>query len=183
MSPPADRARHDHRGVGRQQDALGRDQLDVQGHAFFSSSRALARAESASPTLRKACSGRSSSSPFDQLSEGLDRGLGVDPDAVHAGEHLAHEERLRQEPLHLAGPVHGDAVLLGELVETEDGDDVLQLLVALQHLLHPAGHVVVALAHDLGREDGRGRRQRVDRRVDAERRDLAGRARWWRRGG
>ena len=86
----------------------------------------------------------------------------------------ADEERLGQEALDLAGPRHRDAVLLGELVETEDGDDVLQLLVALEHLLHPAGAVVVALAHDLRRQDVRRRRQRVDRRVDAERGDLAG---------
>ena len=80
----------------------------------------------------------------------------------------------RQEPLDLAGPGHGDAVLLGELVEAEDGDDVLQLLVALEDLLHAAGHVVVALADDLGREDGGGRGQRVDGRVDAEGGDVAG---------
>ena len=94
--------------------------------------------------------------------------------ALQAGEHLGDEERLGQEALHLAGPVDGEAVLLGQLVETEDGDDVLQLLVALQRLLHPAGDVVVALADDLGRQDRRRRRQRVDGRVDAERGDLAG---------
>ena len=91
-----------------------------------------------------------------------------------AGEHLADEERLAQEPLDLAGAGHDDLVLLGQLVETEDGDDVLELLVALQHLLHPPGAVVVTLADDLGGEDVRRRRQRVHGRVDAERRDLAG---------
>src|SRR5690606_34285009 len=38
----------------------------------------------------------------------------------------------------------------------------------------PAGHVVVALADDLGREDRGGGGQRVDGGVDAERRDVAG---------
>ena len=70
--------------------------------------------------------------------------------ALEAGEHLGDEERLREEALDLAGPVHREAVLLGQLVETEDGDDVLQLLVALQVLLHAAGDVVVPLADDLG---------------------------------
>ena len=50
------------------------------------------------------------------------------------GEHLADEERLREEPLDLPGPGHDDLVFLGQLVEAEDGDDVLELLVALEHL-------------------------------------------------
>ena len=58
-------------------------------------------------------------------------------------------------------------VLVGELVDAEDGDDVLQLLVALQHLLDLVGHAEVLLADDVGLEDRRGRVQRVDRRVDA----------------
>ena len=66
--------------------------------------------------------------------------------ALEAGEHLGDEERLGQESLHLPRPIHREPVLLGQLVETEDGDDVLQLLVALQGLLDAAGHVVVALA-------------------------------------
>ena len=56
--------------------------------------------------------------------------------AREAGELLGHEERLRQEPLDLAGPRHDDLVLLGELVHAEDRDDVLQVLVPLQDLLH-----------------------------------------------
>src|SRR5579884_4160123 len=56
----------------------------------------------------------------------------------------------------------------------QDGDDVLQLAEALEDLLHPPGHGVVAVAHHLGGEDVAGRGQRVDRRVDAEGGDLAG---------
>src|SRR4051795_9537194 len=94
--------------------------------------------------------------------EALDGLLDRHVDAGKAGEDLADEERLREEPLDLAGPGHDDLVLLGELVETEDGDDVLELLVPLQDLLRAAGHPVVLLAHDLGREDVRRRRERVD---------------------
>ena len=39
-------------------------------------------------------------------------------------------------------------VLVGELVDAEDGDDVLQVLVALQDALDALGHVVVLLADD-----------------------------------
>src|SRR5690242_17774106 len=56
----------------------------------------------------------------DQLLEALDRLRHGHVDALQAGEGLAHEERLRQEPLDLPGPGHDDAVLLGELVEPED---------------------------------------------------------------
>ena len=44
-------------------------------------------------------------------------------------------------------------VLVGQLVDAEDGDDVLQLLVALEDLLDLRGHAVVLLAHDVGLED------------------------------
>ena len=88
-------------------------------------------------------------------------------DAGRAGELLGDVERLRQEALDLARALHEHAVLVGELVDAEDGDDVLQLAVALQHLLDLVGDVEVLLADDLGLEDRRGRVQRVDRRVDA----------------
>ena len=91
---------------------------------------------------------------------------------VDAGELLGHVGVLRQEPLDPAGPVHDDLVLLGQLVDTEDRDDVLELLVALQDLLDPDRGVVVLLADVARVEDPRRRRQRVHRRVDAQRRDV-----------
>src|SRR5690606_19168698 len=73
-----------------------------------------------------------------------------------------------------AGPADEDLVLLGELVDAEDGDDVLQLLVALEDRLHPHGRVVV-LAGDVARgQDPAGGGQRVHGRVDAHRGDRAG---------
>ena len=74
----------------------------------------------------------------------------------------------------LRAAVDREAVFFGQLVHAEDRDDVLQLLEPLQHLLHAPGDVVVTVAYDLGTQQRRGRRQRVDRRVDAEGRDLAG---------
>src|ERR1700751_5051805 len=48
--------------------------------------------------------------------------------APAAGELLGDEQRLREEALGLARPRDRLLVLVGELVDAEDGDDVLQLL-------------------------------------------------------
>jgi hypothetical protein len=85
---------------------------------------------------------------------------------------LRNEHVLRQEALDATGPAHEDLVLLGELVDAEDGDDVLEVLVALQDLLDAGGHGVVLLADVARVEDPRHRGQRVHGRVDTERRDL-----------
>src|SRR5690606_28777160 len=79
---------------------------------------------------------------------------------------------LREELLDAAGPRDGDLVLLGQLVDTEDRDDVLQLLVLLQDRLHPGGDLVVLLAHVLRAEAARGGGQRVHRGVQTTRGDL-----------
>ncbi len=70
--------------------------------------------------------------------------------AGHTRELLCHMEALGQEALHLAGAADSALVFLGQLVHTHDGNDVLQLLVALQHFLHGTGDLVVLLAHDFG---------------------------------
>src|ERR1700709_64728 len=51
-----------------------------------------------------------------------------------AGELFGDEERLREEALDLAGAGDRLPVLVGELVDAEDGGDVPELLVALQNL-------------------------------------------------
>ena len=70
--------------------------------------------------------------------------------AGRPGELLGHVEGLGEKPLDLAGARHGELVLVREFVHAEDGDDVLQVLVPLEHLLHGAGRAVVFLTHDLG---------------------------------
>src|SRR3989338_4480781 len=85
-----------------------------------------------------------------------------------AGELFGHRERLRHELLYLAGPVNGLLVLVGQLVDAQDRDDILQLLVALQDLLHAAGRVVMLVADHAGVEDAGGGVQRVDGRVNAQ---------------
>ena len=84
-----------------------------------------------------------------------------------AGERLGGEERLREEALDPARAGDGQLVLVAQLLDAEDGDDVLQVAVALEHPLHLAGDVVVLLADDQRVEDAGGRGERVDRRVDA----------------
>ena len=78
---------------------------------------------------------------LDDLLEAAHRLLQRHELARDAGELLGHEERLRQELLDLAGPAHGHLVLVGELVHAQDGDDVAQVLVALQDLLHLGGRL------------------------------------------
>ena len=87
--------------------------------------------------------------------------------AGHTGELLCHVEALAQEALHLAGAADRALVFLAQLVHAHDGNDVLQLLVALQHLLDGAGDLVVLLTHDLRAEDAAGGIQRVHSGIDA----------------
>src|SRR5215467_5248128 len=104
------------------------------------------------------------------LGQPLERGHRVrqgDEHARLAGELLGDEHRVREEPLDPAGPLDRDLVLLGQLVDAQDGDDVLEFLVALQDPLHLAGNVVVLLPDVLGVQDAGGGVERVDRREDA----------------
>ena len=85
-----------------------------------------------------------------------------------ARERSATKYRLRQEPLDLARALDGQLVLVGELVHAEDRDDVLQVLVALEDLLHRASPSRSARRETMpGLERARERVERVDGRVDA----------------
>ena len=85
----------------------------------------------------------------------------------------ADEERLRREALEPPRSGDGRLVLLGQLVDPEDRDDVLEVAVALEDALRLARDVVVLLPDDERVEDAGGRGQRVDRRVDAQLGDVA----------
>src|ERR1043165_4413427 len=82
--------------------------------------------------------------------EALDRVLERHVLARRAGEVLRDGEGLREEALDLAHARHRLLVLGREFVHAEDGDDVAQLLVALQGRLHRARGVVVILADRVG---------------------------------
>src|SRR5258708_407835 len=88
--------------------------------------------------------------------------------ARSAGEDLGDGERLGKEALDLAGAIDGLLVLGRELVEAEDGDDVLKILVALEDALHFAGDVVVLLADDVDLERLRDGGERINRGINAE---------------
>ena len=90
---------------------------------------------------------------FAEALEAADGLVEIDEVAGGAGEHRGDGERLREEALDLAGAGDDELVLLAELVHSQDGDDVLQVLVLLEGGLDLAGHVVVALADDVGVEE------------------------------
>src|SRR5579859_6377592 len=75
------------------------------------------------------------------LAGSADRLLALDVLAGPAGELLGDEHRLAHVALQTPRPSHGDLVLLRELVHAQDGDDVLEILVALQRALHLASRV------------------------------------------
>src|SRR5690606_23518280 len=97
-----------------------------------------------------------------QTLEGVDRVLQRRVDAGEAGEDFGDEERLAEEALDLAGAAHDQLVLFAQFINTENRDDVLQVLVALQNLLHAPGDRVVALAQHARIQDSRRRGQRID---------------------
>src|SRR5699024_5622737 len=111
--------------------------------------------------------------PVSDLLEGFDGLTQRNVRAHHTGEFLGHIRVLRQELLDTPGPVDGDLVLLGEFVDSEDGDDVLQLLVLLQDTFDAVGDLVVLLTDVSGIEDSRGGGQRVHRGVQAPGGDVA----------
>ncbi len=77
-------------------------------------------------------------------------------------------ERLAVEDLEPAGSGDGGLVLFGELVDAQDGDDVLQVAVALEDALDLASRVVVLLADDVRVEHAGCGRQWIDGRIDAQ---------------
>ena len=110
---------------------------------------------------------------FQDLAEAANRLFARDVLPFQAGEGLGDEHGLAEEALHLSGAGDYQLIFIGKLVDAEDGDDVLQLLVALQHLLHFPRDAVVLVADDGGRQDAGVRREGIDRREDGLDRDAA----------
>ena len=69
--------------------------------------------------------------------------------ALETGKLLGHMEGLREESLGTTSTVNHQLVVVGELVDTKDGDDVLKLVVFLEELLHSLSGIVVILSHDI----------------------------------
>jgi len=88
--------------------------------------------------------------------------------ALDAGECLSHKERLREEFLYLPRADDSQFVLVGKLVDTEYGYDILQILISLEDLLNVSCRIIMVLAQDPGVEYSRGRIEGIDRRIYAE---------------
>src|SRR5690606_18747254 len=84
---------------------------------------------------------------FQDAAEASDGVLQGNVLARGAGEDFGHEERLGQEALDLTSTGYQLLVRFGQLVHTEDRDDVLQFLVALQYVLHATRGLVVLLTN------------------------------------
>src|SRR4051794_21912379 len=97
----------------------------------------------------------------------------LDVFAWSAGELLRNVERLRKEPLNTAGPRDGLLVLIAQLVDTENRDDVLKVLVALQRLLNALSHFIMLRTHNVWIENTGGRSKRIHCGIDTEFRDCA----------
>ena len=102
----------------------------------------------------------------EEAGEGVDGVVELDVVTSHASEDLGDLEGLGEELGDLAGAVDGELVLLGELVDTEDGNDVLELLVLGEHLDDVLGDVVVVDGDDVGVHDTGGALEGVDGGVD-----------------
>ena len=64
------------------------------------------------------------------------------------GELFGYEHRLAEEVFHLAGSRDQYFVIVRQLFNAQDGDDILQVFVALQHLLHFTRGGIVIVADD-----------------------------------
>src|SRR3970040_189118 len=71
----------------------------------------------------------------EDFAEGADGFFHGHVHALAARELLGGHERLAEELLDLAGARHEQLVVFGKLVHAEDGDDGLQVRVALEHAL------------------------------------------------
>ena len=110
----------------------------------------------------------------DDSLEGADSVLQVDQLALDTSENLGDSEGLGQETLELTGTLDSELISLRQLVHTQNGDDVLEGLVLLEHLLDTGGGVVVLVTNDTGVEHTGLGVQRVDSGVDTQLGDTTG---------
>ena len=85
---------------------------------------------------------------FDNFLEAANRIRNLDVSSLITGELLGNVEGLREELLHLARPRDRNLVVFGEFINSQNGDDVLQVFIALQDSLYALCDVVMVLAND-----------------------------------
>ena len=117
---------------------------------------------------------QSASIAAQQRFKAFDRLPQRDVAALQTGEDFGHREGLGEILLHPAGTIYGLAVLSAELFHTKDGNNILQLTIALQQLLGSAGHGIVPLSDDVRLQDAGGGFQGIYCRINALLHDFTG---------
>src|SRR6266852_160140 len=109
---------------------------------------------------------------FDDFLEAAHSVFDLDVLAFEAGELRGDVHRLREEFFNAARARHGALVFIGQFFDTENGDDVLEVLVTLEDGLHAAGDGVVFCADDARIENARIAGQRIDGGINSALDDL-----------
>ena len=102
----------------------------------------------------------------EETGEGVDGVVEFDEVTLHTSEDFGDLEGLGEELGDLAGTVDGELVFFGELINTKDGNNVLEFLVLGEHLDDILGDVVVVDGDDVGVHDTGGAFEGVDGGVD-----------------
>src|SRR4029077_13134310 len=110
---------------------------------------------------------------FDDFLEATHGVRNLDVFAFKAGELRGHEHGLRKEFFDFARASNRALVFVRKLLDAENGDDVLQIFVALQNGLHATGDGVMFRADDARIENARVTGQRIDGGINAALEDLA----------
>ena len=87
-------------------------------------------------------------------------------------EHFCNMEGLTQEPLDLTSTSNCQLVIFTKLIHTQNGNNILQILVILKDLLYPTSSVIVILSQNMRRKHSRCRVQWIDSRIDTKLREL-----------
>src|SRR4029077_8569514 len=101
---------------------------------------------------------------FQHLAEAAHRVCNLHIASLQAGKLLGNVKRLREELLNFARARHDYFLVFAEFIDTQNGNDVLQVIISLQNFLYALGHIVVLLPDDSGIENARGGSQRINRR-------------------
>ncbi len=84
----------------------------------------------------------------EELSETVDGVLKIDESTFETGEDFSNTEWLRKESLDSSSSGDCHSVLFGQLVHTQNSDNILERLVVLDKLLDTSCNVVMFLSND-----------------------------------
>ena len=110
---------------------------------------------------------------IDDFFEAANRVLQFHIGAGSSSEGFGDVKGLGQEALNFARPSDGHAVFFRKLIHTENRDDILQILIALQNQLHRTSDLVMLRADDMGIQNPRSSVERIDGGINAQLGDLS----------